>query len=155
MNTTIDPNDAARAWTSRRDAVAALEAMIAEADTTLAGRPVVDAYDVDAIADEVLTTQGAGHLYRFVLAVEDEDFWAAMAHSSRSTPLSAVPSSVSLRAATTASASFITSPGLRFSRVHRFTKSVTVHDVSPLSRSDTRDFPTPMDCPTERTDSPL
>lgn len=68
---------------------------------------------------------------------------------------SVAPSSASLRAAITASASFITSPGLRFSRVHRFTKSVTVHDVSPLSRSDTRDFPTPMDCPTERTDSPL
>lgn len=82
--TTIDPNDARRAWTSRRDAVAALEAMIAEADTTLAGRPVTDAYDVEGLADEVLTTQGAGHLYRFVLAVEDdEDFWAAVARHAR------------------------------------------------------------------------
>jgi len=84
MNTNVNPNDAARAWTSRRDAVAALEAMIAEADITLDGRPVTDAYDVEGIADEVLTTRGAGYLYRFVLAdLEDDEFWAAVARHIR------------------------------------------------------------------------
>ena len=78
MNTTtIDPNDAARAWTSRRDAVAAITAILAGADITIDG-PVEEVYDVDAIANEVLTTQGAGYLYRFVLAVEDDEFWAAV-----------------------------------------------------------------------------
>lgn len=82
MNTTIDPNDPRRAWTSRRDAVAALAAMLAEADITLDG-PVEEIYNVEGLADEVLTTQGAGHLYRFVLAVDDEDFWAAVARHIR------------------------------------------------------------------------
>ena len=71
-------------WTTRNDAVEALEAMLAQADTTLAGRPVVDAYDVEAIADEVLTTAGHGTTYRFVLAdLEDEEFWAAVARHLR------------------------------------------------------------------------
>ena len=52
MNT-IDPNDAARAWTRRRDAA------------------------VDGVRD------GAGHLYRYVLAVEDEAFWAIVARHAR------------------------------------------------------------------------
>ena len=83
MNTTtIDPNDAARAWTSRRDAVAAITAILAGADITIDG-PVEEVYDVDAIANEVLTTQGAGYLYRFVLAVEDDEFWAAVARHIR------------------------------------------------------------------------
>ena len=71
-------------WTTRNDAVAALEALLAQADTTLAGRPVTDAYDVDAIADEVLTTTGRGTTYRFVLAdLEDDEFWAAVARHIR------------------------------------------------------------------------
>ena len=78
----IDPNDAARAWTSRRDAVAALAAMLAEADTTLGG-PVEEAYDLEGLADEVLTTVGAGYLYRYVLAVESDEFWAAAARHAR------------------------------------------------------------------------
>lgn len=79
MNTTtIDPNDPRRAWTSRSDAVAAISAILAEADPALDG-PVEETYDVDAIADETLETQGAGHLYRFVLAdLEDDEFWAAV-----------------------------------------------------------------------------
>lgn len=81
MNT-IDPNDAARAWTSRRDAVAAISAMIAEGDITL-DRAVEEAYDVEGLADEVLATQGAGRLYRYVLAVEDEAFWTAAARHAR------------------------------------------------------------------------
>ena len=83
MNTNVSPNDAARAWTSRNDAVAALAAILAEADGGLGG-PVEETYDVDAIADEVLTSQGAGYLYRFVLAdLEDEDFWAIVARHAR------------------------------------------------------------------------
>ena len=60
-------------WTTRNDAVEALEAMLAQADTTLAGRPVTDAYDVDAIADEVLTATGHGTTYRYVLADIEAD----------------------------------------------------------------------------------
>lgn len=71
-------------WTTRNDAVEALEAMLAQADITLAGRPVTDAYDVDAIADEVLTTTGRGTTYRFVLAdLEDDEFWDAVARHAR------------------------------------------------------------------------
>ena len=81
MNT-IDPNDAARAWTRRRDAVAAITAALAEGDITLDG-PVEEAYDVEGLADEVLATQGAGHLYRYVLAVEGDEFWAIVARHAR------------------------------------------------------------------------
>ena len=71
-------------WTTRNDAVEALEAMLAQADTTLAGRTVADAYDVEAIADEVLTTAGHGTTYRFVFAdIEDDEFWAAVARHAR------------------------------------------------------------------------
>ena len=71
-------------WTTRNDAVEALEALLAQADTTLAGRPVTDAYDVEAIADEVLTTTGHGTTYRFVLAdLEDDEFWAIVARHIR------------------------------------------------------------------------
>lgn len=83
MNTNVNPNDAARAWTSRNDAVAALAAILAEADGGLDGRPVTDAYDVDAIADEALVTQGAGYLYRFVIGVDDDEFWAIVARHIR------------------------------------------------------------------------
>lgn len=64
---------------SRNDAVKALESMIAEADITLDGRDPADAYDLDAIADEVLTTSGAGCQYRYVLEDEGGGLWAAMA----------------------------------------------------------------------------
>ena len=70
-------------WTTRNDAVEALEAMLAQADYTLEG-DVTDAYDVDAIADEVLTTTGHGAGYRYVLAdIEDDAFWAAVARHAR------------------------------------------------------------------------
>ena len=82
MNTTIDPNDPRRAWTSRRDAVAAISAMIAEGDITL-DRAVEEAYDVEGLADEVLNTVGAGYLYRYVLGVDAEEFWAAVARHIR------------------------------------------------------------------------
>ena len=82
MNTNVNPNDAARAWTSRNDAVAALAAILAEADGGLDG-PVEETYDVDAIADETLVTQGAGYLYRFVIGVDDDEFWAIVARHIR------------------------------------------------------------------------
>lgn len=83
MNINVSPNDAARAWTSRNDAVAALAAILAEADGGLGG-PVEETYDVEGIADEALDTQGAGYLYRFVLAdLEDDDFWAIVARHIR------------------------------------------------------------------------
>lgn len=70
-------------WTTRNDAVEALTALLAEADYTIEG-PVADAYDVDAIADEVLTTTGHGTTYRYVLAdLEDDEFWAIVARHIR------------------------------------------------------------------------
>lgn len=64
---------------SRNDAVQAIKNLIAEADITLDGRNPADAYDLDAIADEVLTTSGAGCQYRYVLEDEGDGLWAAMA----------------------------------------------------------------------------
>lgn len=70
-------------WATRNDAVEALTALLAEADYTIEG-PVADAYDVDAIADEVLTTTGRGTTYRYTLAnVDDDEFWAAVARHAR------------------------------------------------------------------------
>lgn len=34
-----------------------------------------DSHDIDAIADEVLTTTGEGVDYRYILAVDEADFW--------------------------------------------------------------------------------
>ena len=64
---------------SRNDAVQAIKNLITEADITLDGRDPADAYDLDAIADEVLTTSGAGCQYRDVLEDEGDGLWAAMA----------------------------------------------------------------------------
>ena len=64
---------------SRNDAVQAIKNLIAEADITLDGRDPADAYDLDASADEVLTTAGAGCQYRYVLEDEGDGLWAAMA----------------------------------------------------------------------------
>ena len=70
-------------WTTRNDAVDYLAYVIACADSTLEG-DVTDAYDVDAIADEVLTTAGRGTAYRYVLAdIEDDAFWTIVARHAR------------------------------------------------------------------------
>ena len=70
-------------WTTRNDAVEALTALLAEADYTIEG-PVADAYDVDAIADEVLTTTGRGTTYRYVLAdIDADEFWDIVARHAR------------------------------------------------------------------------
>lgn len=62
-------------FVTRNDAVDCLADIITCADSTLVG-DVTDAYDIDAIADEVLTTTGHGTTYRFALAdIDDEDFW--------------------------------------------------------------------------------
>ena len=82
MNPTVNPNDAVRAWTSRNDAVTAIAAIIAEADGGLDG-PVEEAYDLEGIADEALVTQGGGYLYRFVVGVDDDAFWAIVARHIR------------------------------------------------------------------------
>lgn len=66
-------------FTRRNDAVKALESMITAADITLDGRDPAEVYDVEAIADEVLITTGAGHLYRYVLPDEPgDDLWTAL-----------------------------------------------------------------------------
>lgn len=70
-------------WTTRNDAVEALTALLAEADYTIEG-PVADAYDIQGIADEVLTTTGHGTTYRYTLAdVDDEAFWDIVARHAR------------------------------------------------------------------------
>ena len=35
-------------------------------------------YDIDAIADEVLDTEGEGTAYRYIMAGDVDEFWAAV-----------------------------------------------------------------------------
>lgn len=70
-------------FVTRNDAVDYLADMIACADSTLEG-DVTDAYDIEGIADAVLTTTGHGTTYRFVLAdIDDEDFWTIVINHAR------------------------------------------------------------------------
>lgn len=70
-------------WATRNDAVEALTALLAEADYTIEG-PVADAYDIEAIADEVLTTTGHGAGYRYTLAdIDADEFWDIVARHAR------------------------------------------------------------------------
>ena len=48
-----------------------------------AGHGSTAAFDIDAIADEVLTTTGEGGYYRYVLAVDEDTYWAAVARHAR------------------------------------------------------------------------
>lgn len=47
-----------------------------------AGDATADEYDIEAIAEAVLTTEGEGTHYRWMLD-EDADFWAAVAANAR------------------------------------------------------------------------
>lgn len=71
-------------FTSRNDAVEAIAGIISEADTTLNAREPAEAYDLDAIADDVLTTESEGHQYRYVLPDDETDlFWDSLARHER------------------------------------------------------------------------
>lgn len=56
-------------YTTRDDAI--------HYEITIALGEYVDEFDVDAIADQVLTTTGEGSNYRYILN-EDVDFWAVV-----------------------------------------------------------------------------
>lgn len=58
--------------TTRTDAIDEITCILSEADTT-GGQ-----YDIDAIADEVITTTGEGTGLRYLID-ENKDFWAAVA----------------------------------------------------------------------------
>ena len=75
MITQVNPYDARVAYTSRNDAVWGICDIIAEAGGD------VDDYDIEAIADAVLGQQGEGHMMRFFIAAEDDDFWAAVSQN--------------------------------------------------------------------------
>lgn len=72
MITQVDPYDATVAYTSRTDAVKAIRDIIAYGSD---GAVTASEYDVEAIADEVLATQGEGHMLRFFIAQESDEFW--------------------------------------------------------------------------------
>ena len=78
------PNPTGERFTSRNDAIKAVERIVAEADHTLDGRDPAEAYDLDTIADDVLTTEGEGHRYRYVLPETQEGaFWDSLARHAR------------------------------------------------------------------------
>ena len=72
MITHVDPYDASVANTSRNDAVNAILNIIREA-----GGDIND-YNIEAIADEVLASQGKGYMIRYFIAVDGDEFWDAV-----------------------------------------------------------------------------
>lgn len=68
MITHVDPYDASVAYTSRNDAVNAIRDIIREAGADF------NDYNIEAIADEVLASQGKGYMIRYFIAADDE-FW--------------------------------------------------------------------------------
>ena len=69
MITHVNPYDASVAHTSRNDAVNAIRDIIREAGGHL------NDYNIEAIADEVLASQGRGYMIRFFIAADDAEFW--------------------------------------------------------------------------------
>ena len=67
------------------DVERALASILAEADTTLGDRPVADAYDLEALGDEVIivTIDGLVRPPRYSLLDDDEAFWAAVERHAR------------------------------------------------------------------------
>ncbi len=67
------------------DAERALASILAEADTTLGDRPVADAYDLEALGDEVIEVieVGPGRPNRYGLIADDGAFWAAVERHAR------------------------------------------------------------------------
>ena len=69
MITHVNPYDASVAHTSRNDALNAIRDIIREAGGHL------NDYNIEAIADEVLASQGKGYMIRFFIAADDAEFW--------------------------------------------------------------------------------
>lgn len=69
MITHVNPYDASVAHTSRNDAVNAILDTIREAGGDL------NDYNIEGIADEVIFSQGEGHMIRYFIAADDEEFW--------------------------------------------------------------------------------
>ena len=69
MITHVDPYDASVANTSRNDAVNVIRDIIREAGGDL------NDYNIEAIADEVLASQGKGYMIRYFIAADDDEFW--------------------------------------------------------------------------------
>lgn len=67
------------------DAERALATILAEADITLGDRPVADAYDLDALGDEVIEVimGGPASPDRYALLEDEESFWAAVERHAR------------------------------------------------------------------------
>lgn len=72
-------------YETMNDAKQALSAILAEADITLGDRPVADAYDLDALGDEVIivTIGGPASPNKYSLIEDDEAFWAAVERHAR------------------------------------------------------------------------
>ena len=69
MTTHVDPYDASIAHTSRNDAVNVIRDIIREAGGDLSD------YNIEAIADEVLESQGNGYMIRYFIAADVDEFW--------------------------------------------------------------------------------
>ena len=69
MITHVDPLDPRIANTSRNDAVNVIRDIIREAGGDL------NDYNIEGIADEVLSSQGEGYMIRYFIAAEDDEFW--------------------------------------------------------------------------------
>lgn len=72
-------------YETMNDAERALASILAEADITLGDRPVADAYDLDALGDEVIivTIDGLARPPRYSLLEDDEAFWSAVERHAR------------------------------------------------------------------------
>lgn len=72
-------------YESMNDAERALAAILAEADITLGDRPVAEAYDLDALGDEVIivTIGGPAAPNKYSLLEDEEAFWAAVERHAR------------------------------------------------------------------------
>jgi len=65
MITHVDPYDASVAHTSRNDAVNVIREAVGD----------LNDYNIEAIADEVLDSQGEGYMVRYFIAADDDEFW--------------------------------------------------------------------------------
>lgn len=72
-------------YETMNDAERALASILAEADITLGDRPVAEAYDLEALADEVIivTIDGLARPPKYSLLEDEEEFWAAVERHAR------------------------------------------------------------------------
>lgn len=72
-------------YETMNDAERALASILAEADITLGDRSVADAYDLEALGDEVIEViiGGPASPNRYALLQDKEAFWAAVERHAR------------------------------------------------------------------------